>query len=90
MIFIIVSNIIPIKEYLTMEEVEIKHEKNTAEIDALKKKYAQYQGAVDKAIELTGNNTVNIKSRKTEIGKFICAMNSGEDGNETLKKIYCK
>jgi len=80
----------PIKEYMTMEEVEIKHEKNNAEIASLTKKYDPYQAEVDKKFSLIAENVNNIKNMIKKARDYKCSTNSGPNGDENIKKKYCK
>ena len=73
-----------------MREIEVQHERNNIERKRIEDEFNAHQDSINGAIKLAGSNMNEIKTRKDEIGKFICAMNSGEDGNEILKKKYCK
>ena len=83
------SNIVPIKEYMAMQEVETQHEQNTMEIEDLKKKSSKHREAVEAAAEKSQSNTTEIEGSYKEIGDFLCSMNSGEGGDEELKKKFC-
>ena len=73
--FIIVSNLIAIKEYMTMDQVEIVHEKNNIEIEELKKKFDAYQAKVDEKFDLVDRNKFDIKKMKKEAIKYKKSQN---------------
>tara|TARA_Y100001970_G_C13680336_1_gene577395 strand:- start:244 stop:534 length:291 start_codon:yes stop_codon:yes gene_type:complete len=89
LIFIIVSNIVPIKEYMAMQDIEVQHEQNAMEIKDLKNKSAKHRKAVEEAVARSQSNTTAIGDAAKEIGNFLCTMNSGEGGDEELKKKFC-
>tara|TARA_Y100000817_G_C16861480_1_gene545961 strand:+ start:595 stop:849 length:255 start_codon:yes stop_codon:yes gene_type:complete len=73
--FIIVSNLLPIREYMTMDQVEIQHEKNNIEIEELKKKFDAYQAKVDEKFDLVDRNKFDIKKMKKEAIKYKKSQN---------------
>ena len=73
--FIIVSNLLPIREYMTMDQVEIAHEKNNIEIEALKKKFDAYQAKVEDKFNLVGGNTLAIKKMQGDATNYKNAQN---------------